>query len=1045
MDKPMKDNSRKTHEKGARPLGSESRTPHCDLERQKILIVDDKKENLVALRQVLRGVGAEIVEATSGNEALAFTLDNDFAVAILDVMMPDMNGYELAEHLRGDDKTQALPIIFLTAILADEQHKFKGYEAGCIDYIVKPYEPEILIGKVKIFLELDSHKQELRRHRDHLELLVKERTANLLHLNGVLRSIRDINQLIVKEKNRNRLIHAACENLTRSRSFLGAWIVLTDGLPDRIGGAQAGFSDAAFARLKDLFRQGDLPACCRRSQIEPGVIVTENIAACKDCPLADTDGENCAVTICLEHEDRRYGFLGIYMPRQFAEDQEDVSLLAELANDITFALHGIQTEAKRITAENELRKANLQLQLALDRQEVAFAQVENLASFPQQNPHPVLRVSLQGKVLETNPTAAPILAAWGCATGEPVPPKWQELIEAVYASGISQHLDLACGSTMFAVTFAPIAGMEYVNLYAHDITQRKQAEESLQHELDVNAALARLAREMITEPGSMESMAKIVLEYAKDLTGSEHGLVSSIDPETGENVCHTFTAMMGKECQIEGEGQRIAFPPDENGKYPGLWGHCLNTRTSFFTNAPSEPPQSKGLPKGHIPLKQYLTVPVLLDQELVGQVALANPGRDFSEHDLRAVESLAVLYGLVAQRERNEEKRRQLEKNLWQAQKMEAAGTLAGGIAHDFNNILAAMIGYVNLTMHEVEEDSRIKHNLEQVLKASLRARNLIKQILAFSRRSEQQVQPLNICPIVKEALKLLRATLPASIEIQQDVPVEIHSILAEPGQIHQIMMNLCTNAAQALREKGGVLKVELTNHIMHKEQLFLKPDLRPGPYIKLSVSDTGEGIDPAIIGRIFEPYFTTKEAQEGTGLGLSVVHGIVKSFGGEVTVYSELGVGTIFNVYLPAITAEPYEEEVQIPLVLGKGERILFVDDEAMLVDVARQTLRRLGYNVKAHAGSEEALEAFQANPTDFDLVMTDFNMPKMNGVQLASEIRKVRPEIPIIVCSGFSERINEANIAEFGIDAFLMKPLYDFELSDAIHKVLEKRRKNE
>jgi len=573
-----------------------------------------------------------------------------------------------------------------------------------------------------------------------------------------------------------------------------------------------------------------------------------------------------------------------------------------------------------------------------------------------------------------------------------------------------------------------------------EIKERKQAEASLQHELEVNTALGRLAQELISHPGSLQTVAYTVLTHAKAITGSRHGLVSAIDLKTGENVCYTFTDMMGKECQITGEGRRVAFPPGEDGKYPGLWGHCLNTRTAFFTNSPREHPQAKGLPAGHIPIEQLLTVPVMLGEEVVGQIALANPDREYNQQDLRLVERLAGLYALAVQRERGEEGKKQLEKSLRQAQKMEAAATLAGGIAHDFNNILAAMIGYVNLALHEVPAKSQTHHNLEQVMKASRRARDLIQQIRAFSRQTEREVQPLNICPIVKEALKLLRATLPATIEITQDVPAELDSILAEPSQIHQILMNLCTNAAHAMREKGGILRVQLDRAVLDQKYVFLKPQLKSGLYLKLMVSDTGEGIDNAILDRIFEPYFTTKEAHGGTGLGLAVVHGIIKSWGGEITVYSELGTGTSFNVYLPAISKQAQQEEEEPPLSFGSEERILFVDDEDFLVDVAKQTLKRLGYQVEACTSGPQALEIFAQDPARFDLLITDFNMPKMNGAQLAQEIHKIRPDLPVILCTGFSERITISNIGDFGIDAFLMKPSYESELSEAIRKVLQK-----
>jgi len=323
--------------------------------RQKVLIVDDKKENLTVLRQVLKDVDADIVEATSGNEALAATLHHRFAVAILDVMMPGMDGYELAEYLRGDHKTKVVPIVFVTASYADDLHMFRGYEAGGIDYIVKPFDPQVLLSKVKVFLELDRYREELRRHRDHLEDLVRERTRDLTHLNAVLHSIRDVNQLIVHEKRPDRLIQGACDKLVTSRGFQGAWIVLADGSSGGMESACAGLKNTALNILEDRFKQGRLPTCCDPGRTEGGVTVIGDPAMdCNDCPLAHAYPGNAAMTIGLRHNGRLYGWMGVLAPVEFAMDPEEASLLMETADDLGFALHGMASDAKRKKMEQTL-------------------------------------------------------------------------------------------------------------------------------------------------------------------------------------------------------------------------------------------------------------------------------------------------------------------------------------------------------------------------------------------------------------------------------------------------------------------------------------------------------------------------------------------------------------------------------------------------------------------------------------------------------------------------------------------------------------------
>jgi PAS domain S-box-containing protein len=382
---------------------------------------------------------------------------------------------------------------------------------------------------------------------------------------------------------------------------------------------------------------------------------------------------------------------------------------------------------------------------------------------------------------------------------------------------------------------------------------------------------------------------------------------------------------------------------------------------------------------------------------------------------------------------------RDIEKKLSQAEKMEAIGTLAGGIAHDFNNILAAILGYTQLAIDAPDEERR-KRYLNQVLKSGERAKNLTGQILAFSRQDKQERSPIEIGGIVKEALKLLRSLLPTTIEINQEIESTPSIVLSNSVQIHQVLMNLCTNAAHAMRDKGGVLQVCLDHIQLSPGEHAMMVDLDPGSYIRLIVRDTGHGINPGIIDRIFDPFFTTKKVDEGTGLGLSVAYGIVKSHGGTITVQSEPGKGSTFNAYFPQIEEATEKRSEKPQPILGGSERVLFIDDEPYLADIGKEGLSALGYEVTVRTSSIEALHAFRARPERFDLVITDMTMPNMTGVQLADEILKVRPDIPIILCTGYSEIIDEEKSKKFGIRAFLMKPVSLEEIARTIRKVLNK-----
>jgi PAS domain S-box-containing protein len=380
----------------------------------------------------------------------------------------------------------------------------------------------------------------------------------------------------------------------------------------------------------------------------------------------------------------------------------------------------------------------------------------------------------------------------------------------------------------------------------------------------------------------------------------------------------------------------------------------------------------------------------------------------------------------------------QLEKRLAQAQKMEAIGTLAGGIAHDFNNILSAIMGYTELSLIDIPPDSAVRNNLKQVLKAGGRAKDLVQQILTYSRQREREMQPVKINLIVNEALKLLRASLPSTIRINNNIASNL-AIMSDPTNIHQVIMNLCTNASHAMQENGGLLEVSLTDMDIDAEFAKHHPGLKPGKFVRLTVSDTGHGMPPEVIERIYDPFFSTKKKGEGTGMGLSVVHGIIKSHGGTLTVDSTAGQGSVFKAYFPAIESEWVPDNEHADLMVTGNERILFVDDEAFQADIAKQMLSRLGYRLTTCTSSVEALELFMQSPEKFDLVITDMTMPHMAGDVLARELISLRPDIPIIVCTGYSDRIDSDIAEEIGIGELVMKPVVMKDIAQCIRRVLD------
>ncbi|MGE5784526.1 MAG: response regulator, partial [Myxococcales bacterium] len=376
-----------------------------------------------------------------------------------------------------------------------------------------------------------------------------------------------------------------------------------------------------------------------------------------------------------------------------------------------------------------------------------------------------------------------------------------------------------------------------------------------------------------------------------------------------------------------------------------------------------------------------------------------------------------------------------LQSRLFQSQKMEALGAMAGGIAHDFNNILSVIFAYTELSLTASGNPAETQENLSEILTASERARDLVRQILAFSRSTDQELRPISPKPIVKEALKLLRASIPSEIELQTSI-VSDATVMADPIQIHQIVVNLCTNAAHALGSTSGSINVALEDMVVDDDFARGHPGLQAGNHILLRITDSGKGIEPQIIDRIFEPFFTTKRAGEGTGLGLSVVHGSVKKLNGVITVYSGAGEGAVFNIIIPALTLEPGVTGPTALELVGGTERILLVDDEKSVGEPVANILRSVGYRVSFFATGVEALDAFKRNADAFDLVITDYSMPRMTGLEFVEKIRQIRKDIRIIVHSGHVSGAIAELFTQIGVSSILTKPVDSYRLADAIRK---------
>ncbi len=571
-----------------------------------------------------------------------------------------------------------------------------------------------------------------------------------------------------------------------------------------------------------------------------------------------------------------------------------------------------------------------------------------------------------------------------------------------------------------------------------DMTDSKQAQDALKKsekrlkrsewELEVRN---RIAQTFLTSPD--EKIYERVIDIILETLESQYGLFGYID-EAEKNLMAVSLSqnVIWEKCRME--KKQILFP---HKSWKGSWGDALKQKRSILSNQPGN------VPKGHMEIENAISVPILYQKRRQGLLTIANKRGGYHKADQQLLESIAGYIAPILnarlQRDQEEKQRKLLEEQLATAQKREAIGTLAGGIAHDFNNILFPIIGYAEMMIDSFDLEPRVAKNIDQILIAALRAKDLVAHILTFSRNYEKEMAPVQIGPIVKESLKLLRATIPANIFIRQDIE-ETGSIIADLTQIHQIVINLCTNAYHAMQQSGGILEVSLKEtEIDPKSAAGLHPEATAGSYLLLSVQDTGTGMDPTILNKIFEPYFTTKQPDKGTGLGLAVVDGIVRDHQGFMSLSTELGKGSIFSVYFPLCHGEIQEKTAPKVLIgTGGAEHIFLVDDEKLIVEMLTQMLQGFGYRVTTRSSSLDALSYLNENRYEIDLVITDMAMPGITGDLLTRKIKEIRKDLPVIICTGYSDQIDEDRAREMGADGFLLKPIIRGELAKTIHRVL-------
>lgn len=1031
----------------------------------RILIVDDDKSLTRSLEKYLREVGFEVETAEDFDHAQQQLRRMDFDVVVVDIILPRVSGVELLKRVRA--QAPDTQVIMMTGKPTVET-AVEAVRAGAHDYLVKPFEKTTLkhaVERAAGLKELLEEKVRLeaanREYRENLERLVEQRTRSLQENEVLYQSlVEHLPQYIFRKDLQGHYTFVNqefCRSLGKtapevlgkaSRDLFPAdlatryeaddeWVAATGQTLDREQEYSSIDGTLRWVRVvkSPLFGvdqrvsglQGILWDITDRKETETALQASEekfrlafenaNTGMC----LVDLDGRLIKVN---NHMSAIFGYPREVLERMRVNDialPEDQYLSPDfirearsgMVDNIVFEKRYLHRDGREVCCQvssSLVRDGSGAPQYFISqlediterrRMEVALREAEKkYRHFFENAIEGIFQTSTDGRILVANPALAKM---FGYASPEEMIASVHSVAEQLYVNPEDRRefVRLIAGrgevkefqvrqrkkdGTPFWTSFNARAVQDAAgNIVCYegrveDITEQKQAQAiSRRYQL-----LSKHARDIILfisrDGRILEANEAAFHAYGYDreemLALHIHDLRA---PHTRHETDELIEKAFAEGFSIETEHQRKdgqVFPVESN---------------------------SRGVDAG-------------------GEKVLLSVIRD------------------ITRRRRAEEERKRLEGELRQAQKLEALGTLAGGIAHDFNNILGIIMGYAEISALTLADDAPEKASLAEIIQATHRAKELVKQILTFSRKSEQERLPLQLTPIVKEAMKLLRASLPATIEIRQEIELpQGHDVmLGDQTQMQQLLMNLSSNAAYAMREKGGVLQISLSAVSLTRGEVERNLELDAGDYVKLIVADTGHGMDRATLERIFEPYFTTKGPGEGTGLGLAVVHGIVKGHHGAITVESEREKGTVFQVYFPRLpNYEPPKGDTFTEVPAG-SERILLVDDEEMLVNAHKQMLTRLGYRVTAVTSSKDALSRFREHPDGFDVIVSDYTMPHMTGLDLAQHIRQLRPDIPIIVCTGFSEKISEEGMKKRGIAALLMKPVSLKHIAEVIRRVL-------
>ncbi|MCF8038293.1 MAG: PAS domain S-box protein [Desulfohalobiaceae bacterium] len=1075
------------------------------VQKMRILIVEDLPSDAeLAEREISKEISpCEFRRVDTQDEYLQALQEFKPELIVSDYLMPSFDGMTALKLAL--EYEPEVPFIVLTGSM-NEETAVECMKAGAWDYVIKEHVKR-LVPAVRSALE---QKEVNRKHREAEE--------RIEHLNRILQAIRNVNQFIVREKDKTRLIQKVCDCLVESRGYMNAWIVLLRDAGGLLDSAEAGLGEDFRSMLEKLEKR-DFPFCVQKGLAKSGILAMEDtVSNCSGCPLKTPNSGLACLTVRLEHGGRTFGSATVSVPAFLAADEEEQYLFQEVADDIGFALYDIELQELRKQDKNALQESERKYRLVVENaNEGIFVLQDGVYKYVNE-----YGLRLFARTREEL-VGAPIM--------QDVHPEDRDLIKdriEVRLAGnpvedIVEHRIIdAHGTEKWVETRGVLSTWEgrTANIgFASEITKRKQAEMELDKSRTILAEAEKVAglggwewdiqndtwtmsdnwlrthgcskasfttAELlpITHPQDREKVHQALTRASQ--TGEPYDIVHRIVRQDSGDVKiiraygETRLDASGKVMKLFGADQDITAQEqskeallESEAKYKELFNSIRDAIMVADTNrniidCNTAFAELFGYTRDEIKsLKTYAVYNDYEEFEKMGEEIRKNIGTSkfiytinykkksgevftgetnvfFLKNKMGEITGYIGLIRDVTERIKAEEERSKLEANLRQAQKMEAIGTLAGGIAHDFNNILSSILGYTELALSKTDKGSKIHQFLQQVLESGGRATSLVRQILHFSRQTEEEPKPLQMDLIVKEALKMLRSSSPSTIAINESIAKDLPILIADATQIHQVVMNLCTNAVQSMQDNGGTLTVCLKQTSVELQKKTAFPDLLPGRYVQLSVRDTGPGIPLGIKDSIFDPYFTTKEKGEGTGLGLAMVYSIVQNLRGSISVSSAPDQGAEFKVLLPVVESErTFEEQIaareeQPPLPGGSGH-VLFVDDEPPIVEFSKMMLENLGYRVETRSSGLEALELLRADPDRFDLVVTDLTMPHLTGDKLAREIHAMRPKLPIVLCSGYSTTFSPKQAEAIGIRAFLHKPIRRNELAQVIADIFK------